>query len=421
MTPRRDARLALVALALTLAGCPGGDEGDGGDPPVDGPVARDAGPLVRLDGGAADGGPVYCPPDDEHEANDSRDTAAEVASGADVHGVVCEGNDDWFTLEVAAGCQLDVRLFMPLEGAAGLGLNVYGPSGALAGASSTLGDTELVTVESTQGGSYAARVRGPRSAITPYTLSMTASCAAELSCPADDPSEGNDEAESATALGSGEPVLGIVCADDDDYYSLLAPQGCVVAADLDYTYADGDVELEVVRADESQAPRSVSNNDDERVLDGAPADGPFTVRVWGNNGAENTYRLSLERTCVSDLSCPTNDPFEPNEERIGSPRLYPPVEVPGVVCGDEDDYFRFFPQSGCTLDLSLSFSHAEGDVELELYNAAGDRLAQSRSSNDDEALSYTAASTASHYARVFLFGSAASNRYRLAAKMDCPE
>jgi hypothetical protein len=47
-------------------------------------------------------------------------------------------------------------------------------------------------------------------------------------------------------------------------------------------------------------------------------------------------------------------------------------------------------------------------------------LAFSRLFTDHKTLPYTADSTASRYARVYLVGSASSNRYCLAATQECP-
>lgn len=417
----------LVALVPALAGCPEGGGADAGSEPPRGIVAGDAGlfPPLPPDAGPGDddaGGPAVapiCPPDDGFEENDTRATAAPLPSGQEVEAIFCGGEDDWFALEVESGCLLEVRLRLdPRLG--DLDLSLYGPDGSLVGASTTIGELERVSVTTLASGTYSARVRGGAGTTARYRVRMTATCAADLSCPADDPLEDNDDQESARPIANNTPVAGIICPEDEDWFSFQAPPGCVAVADLAYTHrSGGDLDLRFVRPDGTNGGYSLGVDDDERALEGGTAAGPLSVRVYGVGQATNTYRLQVARVCEADLACPADDPFEPNDERTAAARLFPPADVPATACGADEDWYRVGISAGCTLDVTVTFSDDDGDIDLELRNGSNTLLASSRSSTDDEELSYTAESATTAYLRVYVFQGNGTPRYRLSAVETC--
>lgn len=417
-----------VGLPLSLAGCPSGDgEPDAGSGPLVGIPPGDAGlfPPPRPDAGPDDdagpGGPALCPPDDGFEDNDDRASAAPLVNGQEVEAIFCGGEDDWFALDVGAGCQLEARLRLdPRLG--DLDLSLYAPDGTLVGASSTTGDRELVSVTTQQAGVYGARVRGGQGTKAQYRVRMTATCASELSCPADDFFEENDTQETARALSEGTPAVGIACPDDDDWFSFPTPPGCVAVAELDFVHSsEGDLDLRFVRPDGTNGAYSLTVTDDERAVESGTSEGPLAVRVYGVAGDTNTYRLVLDRVCETDLACPADDPFEPNDARADAARLHPPADVPATACGADEDWYRISVSAGCTLDVVATFSHDDGDLDLQLRNASDTILASSQSSDDDEELSYEATSATTTYLRVFVYQGNGTPRYRLAVTESCPD
>lgn len=424
----RAAWALVVALSATLAGCPQsvGDDA-GSDPPRRGIIAGDAGlfppppPDAGADDDAGPGPPPLCPPDDGFEDNDERAAAAPLTSGQEVDAIFCGGEDDWYALEVASGCQLEARVRLdPRFG--DLDLSLYGPDGTLVGASTSAGETELVSLPAQTSGAYTARVRGGQGTMARYRVRMTATCAAELSCPADDAFEDNDAAEAARPLAEGTPAIGVVCPDDEDWYSFQAPPGCAAVAELDFVHStEGDLDLRFVRADGSNGGSSLSVDDDERAVEGGSAEGPLFVRVYGVGSDTNSYRLEVDRVCEDDLACPADDPFEPNDERTAASRLFPPSDIPATACAADEDWYRVSLSSGCTLDVVASFSHDDGDIDLELRDSSDTLLASSRSTDDDEELSHTADGFTTAYVGVFVFQGGGTPRYRLSVEESCPD
>lgn len=422
------ASLLALTLSLAFAGCsPDEGEPDAGSGVIDDLVAGDAGlfPPPRSDAGpredAGPSAPTLCPPDDGFEENDERASAARLEDGEEIEAIFCGGEDDWFALEVRNGCQLEVRLrFDPRDG--DLDLSLYGPDGTLVGASSTPGDSELIVITTQRSGVYSARVRGGQRVSARYRLRMSSTCAAELDCPADDAYEENDDADSAYPLAAGTPAVGIICPNDDDWFSVQVPRGCVAVADLSFTHASGrDLDLRFLRPDGSDGASSLSTTDNERAVESGTNAGPLKVRVNGFSGATNTYRLVVGRVCEPELACPMDDPFEPNDERASAARLILPVDVPAVACGADEDWYRFSVRAGCTVNVRATFLHADGDLDIELRNSSDTVLASSRSASDDEELSYTATSALTAYLRAYVFQGNGTPKYRLSVEETCPD
>ena len=72
--------------------------------------------------------------------------------------------------------------------------------------------------------------------------------------------------------------------------------------------------------------------------------------------------------------------------------------------------------AGQQASLQALFSHAEGDVDLRLFDPAGTQVATSLSTTDDENINYTATQSGTHVLQVELYrdaGSVPGNTYQL--------
>ncbi|MGK0188685.1 MAG: hypothetical protein ACI9R3_004497 [Verrucomicrobiales bacterium] len=150
------------------------------------------------------------------------------------------------------------------------------------------------------------------------------------------------------------------------------------------------------------------------------SDSSFTRTTRGVSTAANTMPAgSSGRTNAVDA-------FEDND----TPRRAPIVSLPADLTGLEistrpaqldtdEDWFGFPVLAGDALAISASFSHASGDLSMEVY-APGEEstpLASSATSSDDETVALSAASTTAEGSgiyRVRIFGvGGATNTYQL--------
>ena len=134
---------------------------------------------------------------------------------------------------------------------------------------------------------------------------------------------------------------------------------------------------------------------------------------------------ALDPACVPECSDAT-DRFEDNDTRAAAAdgAAVRPTDVLAVLPGDPD-YFAIAVCPGAVVSASLDFVHALGDIDVALETASGSRLAASTSGDDDESLTWTAASLGTVYLHVYLWERDPSpcNRYTLALTVDrtaCP-
>lgn len=81
--------------------------------------------------------------------------------------------------------------------------------------------------------------------------------------------------------------------------------------------------------------------------------------------------------------------------------------------GSDQDFFKLVPLGSGTLQVDLQFSHAAGDVDVQVRNAAGTVLASSLSTTDHESLTLAVVRDASYFVRVFGKNAATHGSYRI--------
>jgi hypothetical protein len=372
---------------------------------------------------------LLCPGDDAHEPNDVPASAPTLTGTAT--GIRCGDNDDYFAFDIPrAGCTATGALTFDAASGA-LQLSVLDARGIEVGQSLGAGDSQGLNFEAPEAGRYYARVFGPGAATT-YDLDLNIDCPTnvELTCPADDPAEPNNDAASATPInGSAE---GIVCADNEDHYSVqIAEVGCELGVGLFFSNDDGDLDLQVLGPDGGVLASGSSTDDDESVTATTSATGLHTIRVHGFQGAEAQYLVSVDARCggeivpdtppsienPADALCPADDALEPNDSSSEATVL-DDATAEGVICSGDADYFDTFVNEGCVLVADLTFSDELGDLDLEVTGTSGDVEDRSVGTADNERVVETAEGTGLQVLKVYGFGST-QNTYSIATQTLC--
>ena len=121
-----------------------------------------------------------------------------------------------------------------------------------------------------------------------------------------------------------------------------------------------------------------------------------------------------------DDAGPTTTPesISPSQSQSEAPTItsgrYGPFTLDGT--GDEH-YFAVDLEAGDQLEVTMEFSHSEGDLDIELLNPTGTRVSGSASITDDETVSTTASVGGEHYIRAYPFISA-TNSYELDVRIS---
>ena len=115
------------------------------------------------------------------------------------------------------------------------------------------------------------------------------------------------------------------------------------------------------------------------------------------------------------------DPHEPNNERGSSSLISLPFIEEGLSINEdqESDYYQFGVTKAGIVDIRVAFSHALGNIDLELLDEAGSTLWSSESLSDGESMLHPI-DPGSYYVHVSGKGWGSCNRYDLSVQiLDC--
>ena len=243
-------------------------------------------------------------------------------------------------------------------------------------------------------------------------------------CP-DDVYEDNDDQNGAVQLGAGLYAGLTSCTDDEDWYAIQVPVGEQLSVALTFLDDEGDIDVTVTDAGGAFLAGSSSTTDDELA---GPVEGTgdwmfVKVRLFADEGsvAGNDYDLDLSVGAAPPPEvCPT-DSFEENDAFAAAVPLTAATASTLTVCSADQDWYSIAVGAGQTLTVSALFPHAEGDVDITLYDATETWLASSVSVTDDEELSWTATDAATVTLKVALYndnGTAVGNDYDLGISLQ---
>ncbi len=358
--------------------------------------------------------PSSCEDDDDREDDDTRAAASAIAPGETADGVVCGADPDFFRVELEAGCVLSVDLEFVNENG-DLGLALLDAGGLPIAASDGRADGESLDFRVPAAGPYFLAVALTGEGRNTYRLAVAADCAPPPVCE-DDAREDDDDEASATPVGA-EPIEGVVCGADQDWFALDVEAGCAVRARLEFTDADGDLDLFLADAAGDEIARSATAADVEAIAHRVAEAGTYLLVVdLFDNGGRNTYTLTADVDCEPPPVC-EDDAREDDDGADTATPLAPDTTTDGVLCGRDEDWFAIDAAAGCTLRVDAEFVDARGDVDLRMFDAAGDLVGESRGIGDRETISYLAAAAGTVYVQVTLIGE--RNTYRLSVSQSC--
>ena len=284
--------LGSMDLILPNAGA---NRGDAGDPYPGSTVKRlfddTTTPSAHLNGGAASGVSVGVPGGCGATMTLNL-TGAPVTndfsiSASPASRTVAPGSSATYTVSTAvtSGSAVTVALSVTAGLPAGATAS-FNPASVTAGGSSTL---TVSTTAATPTGTSTLTIQG---AAPSATHSTTVQLAVGVSiCPPDDAFEPNDTRGLAAPLASGQAIAGIAC--NDDYFAISAVAGATLTADLAFTNANGDLDMALYNPAGTQVGISQGVGNTEQIVYLVAQSGTHYVHVYGYDGAQNTYSLTV--------------------------------------------------------------------------------------------------------------------------------
>lgn len=240
--------------------------------------------------------------------------------------------------------------------------------------------------------------------------------------------EPNDDCTSPPVLVPGT-TTGLTLGPDDDYFVVSAPANATITVDVRDTGSNSlDVELlefgcGTLLASASVAPVEYFNCEPDPAA--PPVD--LVILVPANGANDLGYTIDITEEVAVD------DPLEDNDS-CGTISTAPLIQsfttVDLLVTGcDEDHFLARLLRSGVQVQVDVLFSHADGDVDVELLEfvpgtmgqpgSCGAVLGSSTSTDDNESIFYTYDNPGNPtlprgvVVRVFMKGGIGLNEYAL--------
>ena len=430
--------LGLMGLLLIVSGAVVSAQESNGNLPVGSPKPIAGAQQTAHKLSAADlamASPAAACVDDGQEDNDSCQAAKALAAGSYNNLHICSGDADWFSFQLNPGDVLTVSvLFGHSQGDLDMRL-LDNDCGTELARSSSSSDNEQLIFNAPAAGTYSVNIWGHGGAENSYDLRVSIDATGKTATPThtvtvtptatqpppcdDDGYEDNDVCAAAKPLVAGTYSDLQVCSGDDDWFSFQLEPGDVLTVDLQFTHAQGDVDIKVFDTDcSTQLAVSNSSSDDEHVTITAPASGTYAVRVYGHNGAQNSYDMSVTIVSTGMTATPTptstvtptatqippctDDGYEDNDTCVSARPVGAATYRNLQVCSGDADWFGFQLNDGDILTIDLLFSDDLGDLDLKLFDRdCVTQLYGSTSSSDNEQIVATASGGGTYSARIY--------------------
>lgn len=351
---------------------------------------------------------------DGYEPNDTRQTASAVAGGTLYALFACPGNDDHYTMTLGPGDVVTIDANFAI-GEGDLDVELLDASGAVLAAGNTRGSNEHVTFTAAAAGAVVVRVflvsdYGPTPG-TSYSLAIANNVAP---C-AEDTYEENDSELFAASVAQGT-IPGLrICPSDEDFFAIPVSAGDEITATVTFDQTEGDLDIRLLNPIGFSVASSGGTGNSESLTFTANLTGTYVLRVYlfGDAGAiaGNSYTAELTWGSAPPPPPPTctADAEEENDTSATAGTISPGSYGALTLCTGDDDYYALSLGNGDQVSVSLAFTDAEGDIDLQLLDSAGAVLQSSSGVTDTETVGHTTTAAGTYVIRTTLYGDAGSS------------
>ncbi len=354
--------------------------------------------------------PYVPPPEDNYEENDDETEAYDLSGWeqtwlSNVDGLGIQADVDWYEIYITPGYEY-VQVTLTFTDADGnIDIDIVDSTLTWWTGSYSTTDNEYIDVIVPSSGIYYLVIFGD-DAGNPYNLWWD-----DLPVvPPDDNYEPNDDPGEAYDLTIYEDwwlsdVDGLGIQADDDWYEIyIDPGDQHVLVTCTFTHVDGDIGIAIVDFTLSWGIGNDSATDNEYLDVIVPSSGIYYLFIFGDE-AGNSYNLWWDDTPGVP---PPDDNYEENDDYTSAYDLssyeqtwLSTIDGPGYQ--HDDDWYEIYITPGFEhLQVTLTFSDAAGDIDIEVYNATLDLIAGSWSVSDNEYIDVIVPSAGTYYLKIFL-------------------
>lgn len=213
-----------------------------------------------------------------------------------------------------------------------------------------------------------------------------------------DANEPNENLTEATVDAEGAIDNLSICAGDNDYYIYDLEAGDTLVLSVNFTHADGNIDLQLLSDNGRPLLRLTTTDDNESLTFEADRARTVYARVYGaDQQVENTYTLNAN---IQGRECTDN--FEPNDTVNQATEIQPGPRSGLIACTGDSDWFAFDAETDDEVTVFIDYASADGDLELVVYGTDGEsEIARSATPGDDSQLiNFVAEETGTFYALV---------------------
>ena len=362
--------------------------------------------------------------DDPHEENDNYVDSTDLTEAEGVwlseaggHGVAVSGDDDWYAMDLPedAGTLVVTCLFEHAEGDVDLYL-YHNPTEAPVAQSVGSGNSEgfRYALPSPPGMHFVRVELFGGSGCTRYDLKWS------LVCTNDDGYEENDQLGDATWLTADagswlSTVAGPGIAGDDDWYEVEAgDDNNLLVVTCSFTHAEGNIDVQVTDWSGAVVAEGDSDTDNEALTAHVSGPGAYYLRVYAPSGSQcSAYDLWWDDAgCRDDTNEPNNAHSEATD--LGAYAGTWLDEVDGLGVLQDEDWYRIEVEAPYErVVVTCTFSHAQGDIDLELLDGNTGTVATANGTADEEVIDVVVPAPGTYYVRVHPWLTANCSAYNL--------
>lgn len=346
---------------------------------------------------------------DVFEPNDSCESAPNLPIGTYPNLAVCT-DADFYKVELSPFQELTARaIYDPATAAGELDIFLFGPNECLRLAASgfevpTEGTEvmEVLNYQAVVGGEYYLMANLFQGLNVPYRLELEIAdgppCIEDRLSPNDTYTEAHEITRDGVYEQLESALVGLrVCDSNEDWFKIELEEGDKLEWHVNFRHVEGDIDAFLFGPEDQTNPlvSGTSLTDNEVLVHtvGAGEGGTYYLLVKGKFAVRTSYRLL---TYLNDVGpenplCP--DQFGDNGARDRAAEVEVGTYGPLLVCGQprSDDWFTTFVRAGETLTVRLDFAHADGRIDLRLFDdsSSSTPLVTSATTRNFEEVSYT--------------------------------
>ncbi|MBW1808385.1 MAG: PPC domain-containing protein [Deltaproteobacteria bacterium] len=358
---------------------------------------------------------------EETEGNDTYQNATKIQFDLNGESVlenmkICPGNVDWFQIQTPAANYWAGALIGYTQANGQLKVELYDQDGSSLLETGDVDGDQITVISDVfdQPKTVYLKIEGVDSLVeNRYTL--LAITAEYVPCNPDS-FEPNNSANDAKTV-SEDVYIDLTCCGDPDWYKIVLNEGDKLEVELEFTHANGDLDLwifdqdtidnaETLSCDNALGCSTTETDDEAATVESIPADGTYYIAMGPYQEAKNVYHMMVVVT--QQVPTCTDDADESNDIPDEAIPVWDTGPRPGLVlCPGNEDWYKALMFADEILSIDLTFLHANGDLDMKLYKPgvtpetlAENLITSALSVDDDEHIEYTIPSDGDYFIRI---------------------